>query len=141
MRVIVVMLAVLAIAKVYVEQRIYRDATSQALIDAYRPQAIAACARSRNTAAGRGPVDGGWPGTIDAAVAIGRPDLGVLIWDLNHPLWSAAHARAYLMLTHNVAGVSADTKRAGWSGTRSGQPHSRCIYDFKSGSATLSQRQ
>ncbi|MBU2581877.1 MAG: hypothetical protein KJ622_09185 [Alphaproteobacteria bacterium] len=95
MRSIVVLLAALALVKIYTQDQIYRSATSQALIDAYRTKAISACRHDVGNLLGETQWDE--PAAID--VEIGRNDLGIGVWDANHPLWEAAFLRPYLVLS------------------------------------------
>lgn len=102
MRLIVLTLALLALAKIYTQDQIYRTATSDALIKAYSARAISAC-KSDDKRLNGGSQTAYWdkPGSID--VEIGRSDLGIEIWDTGHKLWEAAYVRAYLVISPSSA--------------------------------------
>lgn len=119
MRLIVVTLAALALVKIYTQDQIYRTATSEALIAAYRGHAITACQSDRiNQPDALASILWDKPEAID--VEIGRSDLGIDIWDTSHPLWEAAYLQPYLVL-------SAADSRSGL----------RCTYDITAGAANV----
>jgi hypothetical protein len=121
MRLIVVTLAALALAKIYIQDQIYRTAISDALIAAYESRAILACQSDRlNQSQGTASVLWTDPSAID--VEIGRPDLGIRIWDTNHALWEAAYTRPYLVL------LPADANA-----------HLKCTYDITAGAANVAR--
>ena len=122
MRLIVVMLAALALAKVYTQNQFYRNATSQALIATYRDRAISACLSDRSSQS-RKNGSGLWAKPRRVDLEVGRPDLGVFIWDYNHALWPAAYQRPYLVLSPS----NPRTKL-------------RCTYDITAGGANVAPK-
>ncbi|KUO56252.1 MAG: hypothetical protein APF80_15325 [Alphaproteobacteria bacterium BRH_c36] len=121
MRLIVGTLAALALVKIYTQDEIYRTATSKALVEAYRSQAIAACQADRhNQQDAVAKILWEKPGTID--VEIGRSDLGIRIWDTDHALWESAYLRPYLVL-------SPSDRRTGL----------KCTYDITAGAANVAR--
>lgn len=97
MKYIVAALALLAVLKVYAQDQIYRSATSDALIAAYRNNAIAACQRDRlNQSAEFAGLAWSKPSSI--ALQIGRGDLGVNVWEISDSRWDAAYKQPYLVL-------------------------------------------
>lgn len=121
MRLIVVILAALALAKIYTQDQIYRTATSTALIEAYKSRAIRACQSDRLNQSQTNAV-GLWtvPSSID--VEIGRSDLGIKLWDTDHALWEAAYTRPYLVLAPSDPGA-----------------HLKCTYDMNAGAANVAR--
>ena len=121
MRWVVYTLAALVVLKFYMQTEFYREATSEALIQAYAERALTAC---RTNAAGPQPTPSRhlWdkPGGIH--VAIGRDDLNVGIWQVDHENWKAAHRQTYLVL-------SPVEKHTGFT----------CTYDVQADAATVSR--
>lgn len=96
MKYIVAALALLAVLKIYAQDQIYRSATSEALINAYRTRAIAACQDAPTQPAGM--VASHWSQPSSIAVQIGRSDLGVNLWEISDSRWDAAYKQPYLVL-------------------------------------------
>lgn len=102
MRVVVVILALLAAAKVWTQDRMYREAAGEALLAAYKVHAQAACrARPQTDKRGMpltaGNVDWGKAGT--AEVLIGNPRISVPIWQFDHPQWDQRYKHPVVRLT------------------------------------------
>lgn len=126
MRFIAVSLALLAGAKIWTQEQIYRSATEEALLHAYRSQAIASCRtaplpktstndtnqtlRQRITAAFAAP--------SSARLQIGNPDMSVPVWELDHAAWPLRYTYPYIVLETSAAAA-------------------RCTYDVKLGSARI----
>jgi len=90
-------LFVLVVAKVYAQDHVFKSATSEALIAAYRDKAVSACRNDKTfQSATASPVL--WAERSEIAIQIGRPDLGVSIWEVDHALWEAAYKKPYLVL-------------------------------------------
>lgn len=124
MRAMVLALAVLAGLKVWTQDTFYRSATEDALISAYRGQAIAACQKEpQKDAKGRSlaPSIVTWAAPATVSLVIGNRNVPVHIWEIDHELWDARYKRAYLLLT-------------------SGERHARlvCAYDIAGKSAEIS---
>jgi hypothetical protein len=116
MRMAVIGLVLLASFKVWSQDRTYRAAMSDALVEAYRDRAIEVCrkiASKKSSAAGDAIA---WTTASDAQVVMGNPDVEVAIWDTENPLWTQHYRNPQLVLA---------TGRA------------RCAYDVRAGSATL----
>lgn len=99
MRAIVVILALLAAAKVGYHEYLYRSASSDIIIAAYRERAMAAC-RAQPTGAASATTDGSvrWNDVADIRLAIGNSAVDVALWDTGSPLWSARYKNPYLLL-------------------------------------------
>ena len=118
MRLVVIVLALLAGAKIWTQEQIYRSATEDALLQAYRGKAIATCRAAPTTkaaAAEKTP-----PRTVADAFAqpqrahleIGNRELSVPIWEVDHAAWAMRYTYPYIVL-------------------ETATPAARCAYDVK----------
>jgi hypothetical protein len=114
MRAVVLALAILAGVKIWTQDRLFRAATEDALIAAYRDRAVAACGKDagRNAAA--------WLRPASVRLQIGRPDVAVDIWDVHNALWDVRYKQPVLLVS--------TTEEAG---------PAECIYDVTIGAATV----
>ncbi len=122
MRALVVALALLAGLKIWTHQTLFRAASEQALLKAYKTGAVKACqhatARQRRVYAGSAvPVD--WSQHRLAKVVIGNKDLDVALWQLEHKQWDARFKTPYIHLKSNTAPQSVV-----------------CVYDILAGTVT-----
>jgi hypothetical protein len=120
---VVIVLALLVAAKVWAQDRMYREAAGEALLAAYKLHAEAACAGRPQTDARGMPVAVGsvnWKVAETAEILLGNPRLSVPIWQVDHPLWNARYKNPIVRLTV-------------------GDRYSRlaCDYDVLAGSAEL----
>lgn len=123
MRWVVYALAGLVALKIYMQDQMYRQATAKAIIAAYQERALAAC-RAVDTGQDRALAEHLWAKPGDISIEIGRNDLGVALWQLDHAQWPAAYEQAYLVLspvhahtgftcTYDLAGDAATVTRSG----------------------------
>jgi hypothetical protein len=123
MRAVVLALAVLAGAKIWSQERLYREGAEDALIRAYRERAMAACQSQQP-----GPSQAGtdtaplWTRPASVALEIGRKSAGVNIWEYDHALWPARFKHPHVVLT-----------------AKGGAPRPVCEYDVIEGRAYLTQ--
>lgn len=117
MRALVVILAILAGAKVWTQDHLYRQGAEDALIRAYRDRAIEACQKDSQKAAR--PM---WARPASVKLVIGRSEMDVNIWELDNALWPARFQHPHVVLT---------------AGDRA--PYSVCEYDVVEGVAVLSR--
>lgn len=118
-RFIAVSLALLAGAKIWTQEQIYRTATEDALLQAYRPKAIASCRTAYLPATTR-PADrllhqriaAGFASPSAVHLEIGNRDLSVPIWQIDHAAWAMRYTTAYIVLEATT-------------------PAARCAYDMK----------
>ena len=99
MRALVLVLVLLAGAKVAIQERFYRTATEDAPVAAYRDRAIDACqkhAKDAKPQPGTAPLAWTRPASID--LVIGRRDLDVRIWDVDNELWAMRYKHPFLVL-------------------------------------------
>lgn len=101
MRFVVIALALLAGLKIWNNERLYRAATEEALVAAYRERATSACQKDAarqltGAAAQAAPMLWARPGEM--SLVIGKPRLDVAIWDVDNPHWAARYKKAFLVL-------------------------------------------
>lgn len=123
MRLVVIILALLVAAKVWAQDRMYREAAGEALLAAYKLHAEAACVGRPQTDARGMPVAVGsvdWKAAETAEIILGNSRLSVPIWQVDHPQWNARYKNPIVRLTV-------------------GDRYSRlaCDYDVLAGSAEL----
>lgn len=128
MRLVVVVLALLAAAKIWTQHQIYRSATEEALIAAYRDAAIAACRALplpgtplTRTEEARRVLAEAWATPASVQVVIGNSDVDVSIWQVDHAGWDLRFRHPQLILD---AGEP--------------RPIARCSYDVKLRRAAIS---
>jgi hypothetical protein len=123
MRALVIVLAVLAGAKILAQERLYRDGAEGALIQAYRERAMAACqsqdAASARSSSAAAPL---WTRPASIALVIGRRSANVNLWEVDNALWPARFKHPHVVL-------SAHEDRSG----------PVCEYDVVEGRAYLTQ--
>ena len=125
MRTILLGLVVLAGAKVWFQDRAYRAAMSEAVVEAYRERAIEVCRRNapKRATGARDEAPAQWAAPSQIEAVIGNPDIDVAVWDTQNPLWNQRYRDPHLILTSSAGGRSA-----------------RCAYDVHEGGAKLSLR-
>lgn len=128
LRPVAMVLALLAGAKIWTQEQLYRRATEEALVSAYQARAIATCravqpsgnAGTLNAAAQRNLSDAfAKPASIH--LVIGNPDVPVQIWDVDHAAWAMRYTYPYIVLETGSPGQAA-----------------RCSYDVKLNRAQIS---
>ena len=121
MKAMVVLLAVLALAKVGYREHMYRSVTQDTIVTAYRERATQACqAEYKVRAFGARPAL--WSNASSVQVAIGKSGLDVYFWQIDNNLWNARFRNPYLLL-------------------RTGQRSTglMCEYDIVTGAAAVSR--
>jgi hypothetical protein len=109
MRALIIALALLAAAKVWVQDSIFRTAAEDAIELAYRARAADACAHLSAA---------DWSAGVESRMRVGNPDLPVHLWQFDHELWNARFRQPYLVLT-------------------APSPQLSCTYDILAGTAAL----
>jgi hypothetical protein len=98
MKAVVIFLALLAAAKLGYQEYLFRTATREAIIGAYRERAVQACQKdTRTTSLGLGPQ--AWSNPKAIGLVIGKRSLDVYPWQVDHELWNARYRHPYLQLT------------------------------------------
>ena len=101
MRTIVMIVAALAGAKVWTQDRLVRASMSDALIEAYRERAQVVCGRET---AKLGPLGAApWTAKSEAEITIGSNVASVMLWDYDNPLWAVRYRNPHLVLTASGA--------------------------------------
>lgn len=116
MRALLTVLVLLAGLKVWTQDQMFRSATTNALIEAYRARAVDACRR--------GQQDGNrtWTDAASVKLVIGRSDVDVHLWDVDNPLWDTRFKHPHLVLS-----------------TGGGAEQLVCSYDVVAGMALVSR--
>lgn len=97
MRFIVMTFALLACLKVWTQDRYYRAALSDALIEAYRTRAEMVCGQA---SAKHGATDRViWSKAASADVTVGAKVATVMLWDYDNPMWNVRYRNPHLVLT------------------------------------------
>lgn len=97
MRTIVMIVAALAGAKVWTQDRLVRASMSDALIEAYRERAQVVCGRESSKLGATATTT--WAGASDAEITIGGKVASVMLWDYDNPLWAVRYRNPHLVLT------------------------------------------
>ena len=125
MRAVVVFLLLLAASKLGYQEYLFRAATRDAVIGAYREHAVQACQKdATNLSFGLGQQ--AWINPKTVKLVIGKSTLDVYPWQTDHAMWSARYRNPYLLLTANQG-----------PGQRSGAV--RCEYDIVNAAAAVSR--
>ncbi len=125
LKAIVILLAILAAAKVGHREYLYRSATNDVIVQAYRERAVQACQlEPRGAALGLKPSV--WSTAAAPLLVIGKPSLDVYFWQIDHAMWNARFRNPYLFLR----AVGRDGQRAGGV---------LCEYDIVNGAAMVSR--
>jgi hypothetical protein len=98
MRAFVILLLLLAAAKLGFQEYLFRTATRDALLEAYRQHAVEACQRDARSQS-LGVAAQAWATPRDVQLVIGKHALDVYPWQVDHPNWNARYRNPYLLLT------------------------------------------
>jgi hypothetical protein len=121
MKPFVVLLALLVAAKLAHQEYLFRSATREALIGAYRDRAVQACQRdARSSFLGLAPQV--WASTQAINLMIGKSSVDVRCWEFGHEQWNARYRDLYLFLA---------------AGQRSGTVY--CEYDIANAATSVHQ--
>lgn len=122
MRIVVIILVLLASAKVWSQDRTYRTVMGDALVKTYSERVLDAC---RRLSATRTPSATAttmiWSRDTEIEATIGNSDVNVAIWDTENPLWSRRFRDPHIVLTSTAF------------------PGTRCAYDLNARNASLSR--
>jgi hypothetical protein len=100
MKAIVILLALLAAAKMGYQEYLFRISTRDAVIGAYREHAVQACQKdARSQTLGLGAQ--AWSNPKSVRLVIGKSSLDVYPWQVDNALWNARYRNPYLFLTAN----------------------------------------
>jgi hypothetical protein len=98
MKAIVILLALLAAAKMGYQEYLFRISTRDAVIGAYKEHAVQACQKdARTQTLGLGAQ--AWANPKSIRLVIGKSSLDVYPWQVDNTLWNARYRNPYLFLT------------------------------------------
>jgi hypothetical protein len=125
MRAIVIFLLLLAAGKLGYQEYLFRTATRDAIIGAYREHAVQAC---QNDTKGHafGLAQQAWANPKTLRLVIGKSTLDVYPWQIDNALWNARYRNPYLLLTASQAASQRSVTV-------------RCEYDIVNAAASISR--
>jgi hypothetical protein len=98
MKAIVILLALLAAAKLGYQEYLFRGGARDALVGAYKEHAVQACQKDpRSHTLGMGAQ--AWANPKAIRLVIGKSSIDVYPWQVDHALWNARYRNPYLLLT------------------------------------------
>ncbi len=103
MRALVFFLVLLAILKVGYHEFMFRSATNDVIVTAYRERAINACQRDAKGQSLANSVT--WSKPESVKLVIGKSNLDVYVWQVDHALWNARFKNPYLFLAGSDKGA------------------------------------
>ena len=96
MKAVAFFLVLLASVKIGYHEYMFRTATNEVIVAAYRERAISACQRD---AKGLSMVAASaWSKPQSVKLVIGKQNLDVYLWQVDHTMWSARFKNPYLFL-------------------------------------------
>ena len=105
MRAVVFLLTLLAAAKLAHQEYLFRSATREAILGAYRGHAAEACQREARSQA-PGLTAQAWASPAAIELLIGKAGVDVNLWQVDNALWNVRYRNPYLVLTaHQNAGA------------------------------------
>jgi len=108
LRMAIVVLALLVGLKLWAHEHFYRQATTDALLNAYLDRASRACRRHLLESASQTAAASAARDVVPIAkVVIGDDTLDVAFWNVGHPHWAARYKTAFLHLTAGTGGSDA----------------------------------
>jgi hypothetical protein len=119
MKILVIILALLVVAKLGHQEYLFRTSTQDALIGAYKGHATEACQKDPKSSQ-LGVSAQAWNNPASVKVQIGKSSLSVRLWQVDNALWNARYRNPYLFLT---------------TGQRSAPIH--CEYDIVNAAASV----
>ncbi len=97
MRILVIVLVLLAAAKIGTQQYLIASAKNEIIVAAYKERAVGACERAAKLK--NVEVKPAWSQDGDVQLVIGKGNLDVHLWQLDHALWQARFKSPYLFLS------------------------------------------
>lgn len=119
MKTVVFILVLLAGFKLGHQEYLYRSATRDAILAAYKDRAVQACQKDGRTAS-FGLTPQAWTGSNSIQLVIGKANLDVQLWQVDNQLWNARYRNPLLILS---------------TGSRTGQVY--CEYDIVNAAASV----
>ena len=98
MKPLLIVLALLSAAKIAHHEYLFRTSTREVIIQAYKERALQACQKDAlGTMLGVNPQSWSSPNSI--TLAIGKRNLEVHLWQVDHKLWNARYRNPYLFIS------------------------------------------
>jgi hypothetical protein len=123
MRKLVILVLILAAAKVGYQEYLFRAATREVIVSTFQERALQVCQRHTKasvvTAAGTAPVSA-WNRPSSVSLMIGKTGPSVYLWQVNSTQWNARYRNPYLLIV-------AENSASGLA----------CEYDILNGSAQV----
>jgi len=119
MKPVVILLVLLAALKLGHHEYLYRIATRDVIVAAYRDRAALACQADGRTAS-LGVAPQAWANPSSVTLVIGKGGLNVHLWQVDNELWNARYRHPFLVLG---------------AGSRTGQVY--CEYDIVNAAASV----
>ena len=105
MKAVVFLLTLLAAVKLAHQEYLFRSATREAILGAYRGHAAEACQREARSQA-PGLTAQAWASPAAIELLIGKAGVDVNLWQVDNALWNVRYRNPYLVLTaHQNAGA------------------------------------
>jgi hypothetical protein len=103
MKAVVVILVLLAALKLGHQEYLYRVATRDLIVAAYKDRAVHACmAHGRSLSLGLAPQS--WIHAASVRLVIGKSGLDVQFWQVDSDLWNLRYRNPFLVLTADARG-------------------------------------
>ncbi len=97
LRKLAIFIAVLAAMKLAHQEFLYRNATSDVIIEAYRATALTACSKDARDQRLTAPREI-WRAPASIKLVIGKGNLDVYMWQVNNAMWQARYKNPYLFI-------------------------------------------
>jgi hypothetical protein len=98
MKPLIIVLALLAAAKIAHHEYLFRTSTRDVIIRAYKDRALQACQKDAlGTMLGVNPQSWSNPGSI--SLTIGKRNIDVHPWQVDHEMWNARYRNPYLFIS------------------------------------------
>ena len=98
MKPLIIVLALLAAAKIAHHEYLFRTSTRDVIIRAYKERAVQACQKEPlGSMLGVSPQ--AWNNPTSISLAIGKRNLNVHLWQVDHEMWNARYRNPYLLIS------------------------------------------
>jgi hypothetical protein len=97
MRAVVILLALFAAVKIGYQEYLFRASARDVIVAAYRERAIDACQRDPKSLS-LGVMPPAWEKPASIGLVIGKSNLEVYFWQVDHAMWNARYRNPYLFL-------------------------------------------
>jgi hypothetical protein len=105
MKAVILVLGLLAAVKIGVAEYLFRAATRDVIVAAYKERAVDACRRDAGKdGKGAAGAVAQWSKAADIRLVIGKSELDVYPWQIDHHLWHARYRNPYLLLSAATSG-------------------------------------